>query len=224
MNPALTTNAGSAVRCTSRPSARLRTMAAVFGLRIDRGSSRVLIRAAARAHARQLDRSLRPGQLAWLTGPSGSGKSSVLAELSRRVHRRGGVLIEPDEPALDDTRTLADRFDGPMAAALATLARAGLGEPRLLARTPAELSEGQRARVRLADAIHQAGRDDNSGVRTLVFDEFASVLDRVTARALAVSVRRWAAGSPGVRVVCASAHDDLGDWLAPDLTIELGAP
>jgi len=197
-------------------------MAAVFGLRVERGPSGAEARSAARAHARAIDRELGPAGLAWLTGPSGSGKSSAVRELVRRVERRGEVVVEPAEPATDDPRPLTDRYRGRMAETLATLARAGLGEPRLLARTPGELSEGQRARLRVADAM-DACRADAGGVRTVVLDEFASVLDRVTARSVAVSVRRWVSRTPGVRVVCASAHDDLGRWLAPDRTIRLEA-
>ena len=52
----------------------------------------------------------------------------------------------PDVPLIDALR-------GPVEDRLATLAGCGLGEARLLLRTPGELSEGQRYRFRLAYAL-----------------------------------------------------------------------
>ncbi len=90
---------------------------------------------------------VRPGDVVLFTGPSGSGKSSVLRALGRRL---GAVDINalplPDVP-------LVDALPGPIDGRLATLAGCGLGEARLLLRTPAELSDGQRHRFRLALAL-----------------------------------------------------------------------
>jgi ABC-type ATPase with predicted acetyltransferase domain len=131
---------------------------------------------------------------------------------------------------------------------LRALATAGLGEAPLLAREPGELSEGQRLRLRVAMAMRKAGREAaryitaaagararrarrastgagtcaNTTCATIIIDEFASTLDRSTACALATAAGRWTARFPGVRLVVATAHDDLVEALGASLRVRLG--
>ena len=173
---------------------------------------------------------LRPGDVVLVTGPSGSGKSTVLRELGRRL---GAVdvngLTLPDVP-------LVDALPGPIDDRLATLAGCGLGEARLLLRTPAELSDGQRHRFRIALALasrpregteargrppspHGGGSPDGDGSPWVALDEFGAVLDRPLAKVLAFTLRKLAARS-GVGVLAATTHDDLTADLAPDLRVK----
>ena len=55
------------------------------------------------------------------------------------------------------------------------------------------------------------------GPTTLLIDEFASVLDRTTARCLCHALRRWLRHAPHTRIIAATAHDDVAPWLEPDL-------
>jgi len=81
------------------------------------------------------------------------------------------------------------------------------------------LSEGQRHRLRLAQAIAVAERRPEPW-SVLLADEFGSSLDRTTAEAMARGVRRWVARSR-VCLVAATAHDDLLEPLGPDVLVEV---
>jgi hypothetical protein len=81
----------------------------------------------------------------------------------------------------------------------------------LLLRTPAELSDGQRYRFRLAFAL-------STQPRWLMADEFAAYLDRTLARVLAFNLRRLVTRT-GTGVMVATTHEDLAADLRPDLHV-----
>jgi hypothetical protein len=98
----------------------------------------------------------------------------------------------------------------PRSRGLTALAHAGLAEAGPLLRTPGELSDGQRHRLALAQAIASRAR------RPILIDEFTSCLDRPTAMAVCTTLARWARRNRR-SVIVATAHDDVLAWLAPDL-------
>jgi ABC-type ATPase with predicted acetyltransferase domain len=127
-------------------------------------------------------------------------------------------VIVPDRSLLPD-RALVDLFGRPLAATLRLLARAGLADAHLFSLRPAQLSDGQRWRLALALSMAEADRPDAGLGATLILDEFASTLDRLSARCLCSALSRWIRASGRVRVVCATAHDDLLPWLEPTLLV-----
>lgn len=128
---------------------------------------------------------------------------------------------------------------------LLSLNRVGLAEAWDYVRTPAGLSEGQKFRLRLAMGLGRAGkakseirnsksetssktqipnktenpRNKFRGLSVLACDEFCAILDRVTAKVVARTLRRTIDQSPNVCAIVATSHDDLVEALRPDVLI-----
>ncbi|WP_328764174.1 AAA family ATPase [Streptomyces sp. NBC_00272] len=176
---------------------RARTVEEVFGLTPERY-----------AEVPVLDRVPLPGTgITYVTGYSGTGKS-VLLRLFLADHPEAHV---PGE--VTDDRPLIDLFDLPLPDTLQLLGQVGLGEAFTYLTPYHRLSDGQRARARLALAYA-------SGHRLLVIDEFLSTVDRVSAAVVAYGFQKFCRRN-GVSAVVATAHGDLGDQLGPDHTVVL---
>ncbi len=205
--------------CSVRPSERTLRACAAFGITLERAAhTRSTLPANGPRLARLVVRRLRRGGVALLTGPSGSGKSSLLRLVQSALHTHGfRVVHAAPTGAPANSRTVMDLLGGSVEDSLHALGVAGLADATLWPRTPAELSEGQRWRLALALAASRARPGS-----CIIADEFGSTLDRTTARCVAATLARWAARTTAVRAVCATAHADLADALAPRLTIDLG--
>lgn len=164
---------------------------------------------------------LAPGTITLLTGGSGGGKSTLLRTLVRRLQRSGDRLVLdlqalplPRRPALACFHAgvaMRDRLDA--------VGRFGLAEAALLARPPTRLSEGERHRLRLALAWSRAIATRRPAV--IVSDEFAAMLDRVTATSVAAALRRALdRGDAGPALLLATSHDDLVAPLRPETWID----
>lgn len=169
------------------------------------------------------------GSVTLLTGMSGCGKSTHMRAARLAVVKQGfatrlldlGKWAGRAEAAsvLDCVRCRCDE-------ALDLLNAVGLADALLLAQDSNTLSEGQSARLRIAAALAMLlrRRKDNGHHRShavLFIDEFASVLDRATARALCIALARLTRSKGrAISVVVATAHDDVRDWLSPDVTVK----
>ena len=155
------------------------------------------------------DIEIKQGDVVYITGQSGSGKSTVLRELSASMTELGVADIDGVE--LRDV-PLIDQIGKDMNTALNYLSIAGLNDAYLFIRKPKELSDGQRYRFRLAKMIE-------SGARVWIADEFLAVLDRTTAKVIAFNMQKIARKA-GATLMVATTHTDMVNDLAPNVYIE----
>lgn len=156
-----------------------------------------------------LEVEVNQGDIVYITGQSGSGKSQLLRELVGLIGKHTEVadidqveLIE--EPLIDQVGDSTDE-------AIKILSQAGLNDAYLFIRKPSELSDGQLYRFKVAKLLA-------SGAKVLAADEFGAVLDRVTAKSVAFNVQKFAR-KVGCTLIVATTHEDLKAELAPNLYV-----
>jgi ABC-type ATPase with predicted acetyltransferase domain len=159
-----------------------------------------------------LDIDINPGDIVYVQGQSGSGKSVLLRELSRALKEGAHLKVMDlmDVPLLE--KPLVDQIGRNTDEALKLLGMAGVNDAYLFVRKPSELSDGQKYRFRLAKLI-EAKAD------VWIADEFAAVLDRETAKVVAFNVSK-AARAAGATLIVATTHTDLLPFLGATLSIE----
>lgn len=158
-----------------------------------------------------LELQVADGDIVYITGQSGGGKSVLLRELAAQMAARGRTVVNLDHVELQD-KPLIDQIGASTDDAIRLLATAGINDAYLYVRKPSELSDGQRYRFRLAKAIE-------TGAQVWVADEFLAVLDRTSAKVIAYSLQKTARRA-GATVIVATTHTDMVADLAPDLRIE----
>jgi len=168
---------------------------------------------------------ITPGQVVYITGGSGAGKSLFLRLLKKQmladqqsVEEEIGqpmpsqMYIDLDELTLPQGTPLVDCFDGSaLSEALYWLSMAGLSDAFALLRNPEHLSDGQRYRFRLALALSRRPK-------VICIDEFCAALDRITAAVVSHNVRKFA-DRFGTTFIVATSHDDMLEDLAPDVVV-----
>jgi len=157
-----------------------------------------------------LELEVNQGDVVYITGQSGSGKSLLLEDLAAQM-TAGGLKIAdlnqvklPEEPVIE-------QVGANVGDAARILSLAGISDAWIYLRKPAELSEGQRYRLKLAKVL-------DSGADVWLADEFGAVLDRVTAKIIAFNLQKIARAQ-GKTLMVATTHTDLVAELAPSLTI-----
>ena len=153
--------------------------------------------------------SIETGDIIYITGPSGSGKTVILNELQKAIPARQSINLAKIRIPKD--KTVVDCIEAGLIETLKYFSTAGLADCPALLNTPANLSEGQQWRFRLALAIA-------SGRRIIFADEFCSLLDRITAACISHSIRKFA-DRYKTTFVLASAHQDILSDLLPDVII-----
>ena len=183
-------------------SERVLNVAESFGLGLEERDFHVF---------RDLKISVERGDVVYITGQSGSGKSILLRELSCQMAVEGLNVRNIDEVELKEG-ALIDQIGHDMQSAIELLSRAGINDAYLTIRSPEELSDGQRYRLRLAKLME-------SNADVWVADEFGAILDRVTAKVVAFNAQKLARACKRTLIV-ATTHTDLVEELAPDLIVE----
>ncbi len=180
----------------------------MFGLTVERLSE------SATVHKCRLE--INDGDIVYITGPSGSGKSVLLRELEKAVPVSEKINL--DEIELPAEKSLVDFIEGDFLSALKLLSTAGLNDVFCVLNQPAKLSDGQKYRFRLAAALA-------SGRRFILADEFCTSLDRITAAVIAYNIQRYAKRNK-VTFILASSQEDILLDLSPDVLVvkELSGP
>jgi ABC-type ATPase with predicted acetyltransferase domain len=150
------------------------------------------------------------GDVVYITGESGSGKSLLLRDLAAAMSEDFRVANITDVVLTDDP--IIDQIGESFSDALGILNVAGLNDAYLFIRTPKELSDGQLYRFKVAKMIA-------SGVDVLVADEFGAVLDRITAKVVAFNLQKMCR-KQGKTLIVATTHTDMVSELAPSLIVE----
>ncbi|WP_225322305.1 ATP-binding cassette domain-containing protein [Klebsiella pneumoniae] len=158
-----------------------------------------------------LELDIERGDVVYVTGQSGSGKSVVLRELQRLMADAGQRVASIDDFIFADDTNVIDQLGKTTSDALGLLSMAGLNDAYLFVRKPSEMSDGQKYRLKIAKLIE-------SGADVWVADEFGAVLDRVTAQVVASNLQR-AARAVGATVIVATTHEDLKNALRPSVQI-----
>jgi ABC-type ATPase with predicted acetyltransferase domain len=152
---------------------------------------------------------INAGDIVYITGPSGAGKTVLLRELEKSMPASKRINISEIELPAD--KAVIDCLAGDFVQGLRLLSTAGLNDVFCVLNTPANLSDGQKYRFRLAMAM--AIR------KKFVFaDEFCSGLDRVTATVISYHLRKFAKRSK-MTFILASSHEDILTDLSPDVLI-----
>ena len=185
------------------PTPRTFGVAEAFGLGVDEAHEFVLYDNA--------EIRIRPNDVVYVTGDSGSGKSVLLREIEKDLRAEGfsvlnlaGVHVDEDKPIIDCVGATFDE-------ALYLLNIAGLNDAFLFLRKYHQLSDGQRYRFRLAKLIE-------ARAQYWIADEFCSTLDRDTAKIIAFNFQK-VARRRGCCLIVATTHTDLFEDLKPSVYV-----
>jgi ABC-type ATPase involved in cell division/GNAT superfamily N-acetyltransferase len=129
-----------------------------------------------------------------IIGPSGSGKSLLLKEFGQEE----SIVWEPSKAIVSHFETPDD--------AINRLTAVGLNTIPSWCKPFHVLSNGEQFRANLARRLKDGA----------VIDEFTSVVDRNVAKAASNAVRRFIENQGIKKVVFASCHYDILEWLRPD--------
>ncbi|MHC4636865.1 MAG: ATP-binding cassette domain-containing protein [Planctomycetota bacterium] len=152
---------------------------------------------------------INAGDIVFIGGPSGAGKSVLLGELAKQVPENERIDLDDIETPSD--KACVDCVDGEIIETLKFLSTAGLSDVFCVMKRPANLSDGEKWRFRLAMALA-------AGKKYIFADEFCTNLDRITAAVISHNIRKYAK-KHGVTFILASVHEDILFNLEPDVII-----
>lgn len=138
-------------------------------------------------------------QIGLIYGPSGSGKSTILKQF--------GSIKSPN---WDDAKSTISNFH-PIDFENASHVLCSVGFSTIPAwfRPYSVLSNGEKFRADLARIL-------TSDEEIHLIDEFTSVVDRTVAKTASFAVSKYIRKNPKKKVIFASCHEDIIEWLQPD--------
>ncbi len=194
------------------PTPNVCRVAAMFGLGVDQRREIDIVPPTALR--------LTGGQVLFITGASGGGKTTMLRLIAEQAQHDDAVeLIDFGAIACNGEQALVDSFGDSIENAVRWLSLAGLNDAFVMLRKPAELSDGQRYRLRLAHAMAAADRCTGDRLTVVLADEFGATLDRLAAAVISRNVGKWVRRNESLCFIAATTHDDLLEPLEPDVLI-----
>jgi len=154
----------------------------------------------------------RKGDLVYVTGDSGGGKTLLLKAFRDYF---GEEAVSLDDLQINPEETLVEGVGKDVKEAIEILSLCGLNDAFLFLRRFKELSDGQKYRYKLAKLV------DRKDKAVWLVDEFCGSLDRVMARVVAYLFQK-VARKLGKTVVVATTHDDLFEDFQPDILVRKG--
>lgn len=152
---------------------------------------------------------IEEGDIVYITGQSGSGKSSLLRELEVQMNKKF-IVANIDKIIIED-KPIISQIGKNVKEATLLLSYAGISDAFLYIRKPSELSDGQKYRFKLAKLLE-------SNADVWIADEFGAVLDRETAKVVAYNLQKIAR-KHNKTVIVATTHTDMVDELGADIII-----
>lgn len=138
-------------------------------------------------------------QIGLIYGPSGSGKSTLLKTFG-----------DVDTVKWDNEKSLISNFyPVEFDKASKALCAVGLSTIPTWFRSFNVLSNGEQFRANLAKCLIE-----KKSIHLI--DEYSSVIDRTVAKSASHSISKWIRKDVDKKVIFASCHDDIIEWLQPD--------
>lgn len=138
-------------------------------------------------------------QIGLIYGPSGSGKTTLLktlGDIKKHEWQKNKAIISNFYPANFESASMG-------------LCSVGLSTIPTWYRSYDCLSNGEKFRADLARTLI-------SEEPLSLIDEFTSVVDRTVAKSTSYAVSKWIRKNKNKKVVFASCHEDIIEWLQPD--------
>lgn len=152
------------------------------------------------------------GDLIYMTGDSGGGKSLLLKAFKDYF---GDESLELSNLEINPAEVLIEGVGNDVKEAIEILSLCGLNDAFLFLRRFRELSDGQKYRYRLAKLINEKEKS------IWIIDEFCTSLDRDMAKIVAHLIQK-VARNLSKTVVVATTHRDLVEDFQPDIMIDKG--
>ena len=151
------------------------------------------------------------GDLVYVTGDSGSGKTVLLVKLLGYCKEKGLSVACLSDVVVKPRERVIESLGADIGEAMSLLSKVGLSEAFIMLAEYQHLSEGQRYRYRLAKLFAQ--RTD-----VVIVDEFCATLDREMARVISYNFQRFLRRT-GQTAFVASTHRDIVGDLDPDILV-----
>lgn len=149
--------------------------------------------------------SFNDGDIIYITGDSGGGKSILLKEIKKYYEENKKKYIDLEALDISNEDVIVESIGTDLDEAIYFLSMMGLNDAFIFLRQYKHLSDGQKYRYRLAKAISM--KPD-----AIFIDEYCANLDRTTAKVISYNLQRTLKKF-NISLYCATTHRDIDEDL-----------